>query len=318
MQVIRDLDDPLLKTPSILTFGVYDGLHLGHQLIMRRVAERAKATRLPATVLTFEPHPRAVLNPETAPPLLQTFEQKASTMNETGIDQLVVLPFTRELSMVKAEAFLMDIVFGALNAHEVYLGQGFAFGHNREGKFELLKQVARRLYRFAEEVPEVMLRGHRVSSTLVRRLVSAGRMNLARRMLGRPYEIEGCVMEGRRIGKAKLNYATANMRPLGSVIPATGVYITVTHFDGGRRPSISNIGHRPTFGGDPEVTLETHIFDFDGDLYDKRISVAFLHRLRGEQKFGSIDDLRLQIDRDTERAFKFFQKAPVRRHCDYV
>src|SRR5574339_893805 len=172
MRLFHGTDNAEIQRPTVLTLGVFDGLHLGHQLIMRTVVERARAVGAVPTVITFDPHPRAVLHPETAPPLLQTFEQKMEGMERLGIDQTVVLDFTPELSRLSADEFLLRYIFGRLDAREVYLGQGFAFGHNREGRFELLRQVAARLGRVAEEVPEVLIHRHRVSSTMIRRLFS--------------------------------------------------------------------------------------------------------------------------------------------------
>lgn len=316
MKIFRDLNQSDIKTPTVLTFGVFDGLHLAHQMIMRRVVNRAHTLNAPATVVTFDPHPRAVLHPATAPPLLQTFEQKMDSIQRLGISQTIVLDFTTEFSQISAEDFLTRFIFGRLDAREVYLGQGFAFGHNREGRFELLNEVANRLGRFAEEVPEVLVHNHRVSSTIIRRLLVAGRINLARRMLGRPYGIESRVIEGRKIGKAQLRYATANLKPHNTVIPANGVYITLTLVEDVWRPSITNIGNKPTLGGDAEVTVETHVMDFDRELYGEKIRVRFLHRLRGERKFESIDALRAQIDLDYGRAVRYFQRPVVRRNLE--
>jgi riboflavin kinase/FMN adenylyltransferase len=317
MRIIRDIQNAELATPTILTFGVFDGLHLAHQQIMSRVVTRARASGMPATVVTFDPHPRAVLHPQTAPPLLQTFEQKMDGMQRFGVDQAIVLNFTPELSQVTAEAFLLDTIFGRLDAREVYLGHGFAFGHNREGRFPLLNQIAERLGRVAEEVPEVVIRGHRVSSTMIRRLLSAGRVNLARRMLGRPYGIESRVIEGRKLGKTQLQYATANLKPQNTVIPADGVYVTLTFAEGEWRRSVTNIGHRPTFGSEPEVTVETHVVDFDSELYGEKIRVRFLHRLRSERKFESVDALRAQIDLDLRRTLRYFELESVRQSFEF-
>ena len=314
MRIFRGIEDSAIDSPTVLTFGVFDGLHLAHQLIMSRVVERARTLGVPATVVTFDPHPRAVLHPETAPPLLQTFDQKMEGIGRLGVDQTVVLEFTPELSRLSADEFLLRFIFGRLDAREVYLGQGFAFGHNREGRFALLSQVAGRLGRVAEEVPEVVIRGNRVSSTMIRRLLSTGRVNLARRMLGRPYGIESRVIEGRKIAKTQLRYATANLKPHNTVIPANGVYITLTLVENVWRRSITNIGNKPTFGGDPEVTVETHVMDFDRELYGEKIRVRFLHRLRGEKRFESIDALRDQIDRDYRRAVRYFEMDLVRRN----
>ncbi|HET9533539.1 MAG TPA: bifunctional riboflavin kinase/FAD synthetase [Blastocatellia bacterium] len=318
MRVFRDLEDNELKTPTVLTFGVFDGLHLAHQQIVGRVIARAQATGLAATVVTFDPHPRAVLHPETAPPLLQTFEQKMEGLERLGVDQTVVLNFDLELSRVSATDFLLNIIFGRLDAREVYLGHGFAFGYNREGRFELLKKVADSLGRVASEVPEVLIRNRRVSSTMIRRLLGSGRVNLARRMMGRPYGIEGRVVEGRRVGRAQLGYATANLKPHNRVIPANGVYITLTLIEGEWRRSVTNIGLRPTFGDQKEATVETHIMDFDDELYGDKIRVRFLHRLRGEMKFESVDALRSQIDHDYRRASLYFENDCVRRNLEFV
>ena len=317
MKICRNIDDCEVQTPTVLTFGVFDGLHLAHQQIVSKAVERAHTLDIPSTVVTFDPHPRAVLRPQTAPPLLQTFEQKMEGLERLGIEQCVVLNFTPELARVSAEDFLLKIIFGRLDAREVYLGHGFAFGHNREGNFALLERVASQMGRIAQEVPEIMIRGHRVSSTMIRRLLMAGRVNLARRMLGRPYGIESLVIEGRKIAGAQLNYPTANLKPQNTVIPVNGVYITLTLVEGFWRRSITNIGNKPTFGTDSEVTVETHVLDFDRELYGEKIRVRFLHRLRGEHKFESVDALRSQIESDSGRAIRYFQMESVRRSFDF-
>jgi riboflavin kinase/FMN adenylyltransferase len=318
MKVFRDLGDTAIQRQCILTFGVFDGLHLGHQSIIDRVVARGRSERRPSTVVTFDPHPRAVLHPEGAPHFLQTFEQKMEGLQALGIDQVIVLEFTTALSQVSAERFLLDIIFGRLDAREVYVGRGSTFGHAREGHFELLERVARRLNRVAAEVPEATLRGRRISSSMVRRLISSGRTGVARRMLGRPYEIEGRVVEGRKLGKSKLNYATANVKPQGFVVPATGVYVTTAGLDGRWHRSVTNVGHRPTVGSEPEVTIETHVIGFDRELYGQNLQVRFLHRLRNEFKFESIDALRGQIDKDYRRALRYFDSALVRRNLEFT
>lgn len=318
MIICRDINSCELRTPTILTFGVFDGLHLAHQAIMQKVVERAQATGLAATVVTFDPHPRAFLHPESAPPLLHTFEQKMEGLERLGIDQTCVLKFTRELASQSAEAFLTELIFGKLNAQEVYLGEGFAFGYKRQGNFELLKSVADRLNRKAQEVPEILLRGKRVSSTAIRNLLRAGHINLARRMLGRPYGVESRVIEGNKIGKAKLHYATANLKPHNAVVPANGVYVTLTLIEDDWHRSITNVGVRPTVSNDNQVTVESHILNFDEELYGEKIRVRFLHRLRGEKKFASLDELKLQIDRDYQRAVRYFNRVLVKRNFEFL
>jgi riboflavin kinase / FMN adenylyltransferase len=318
MKICRDINSCDIQTPTITTFGVFDGLHLGHQAVMARLVERAKATGLPATVVTFDPHPRAVLTPDSAPPLLHTFNQKMEGLERLGIDQVIVIDFTKEFAKESAEYFLNETIFGRLDSQEVYLGQGFAFGHKRAGNFALLKEVAEGLHRLAEEVPELLVRGQRISSTAVRNLLRDGRVNLARRMLGRPYGVESRVLEGRKIGKEKLHYATANLKPHNRVLPANGVYITLTLIEGEWHRSLTNIGYRPTVGEDTEVTVETHVMDFNQEIYGETIRVRFLHRLRGEKKFASVDDLRQQIDRDYRRSVKYFERVAVKRNIEFL
>src|SRR3954465_12682414 len=185
MRLFHGTDNAKIARPTVLTLGVFDGLHLGHQLIMQTVVERARALGAVPTVITFDPHPRAVLHPESAPPLLQTFDQKIEALSVLGIEQTIVVRFTEEFSSIRAEDFLSDVVVDRLHAKEVYLGKGFAFGHNREGNIELLKRMGEQLGFIAGEVPEVKLRGCRVSSSKIRQLLAAGQVNLARRMLGR-------------------------------------------------------------------------------------------------------------------------------------
>jgi riboflavin kinase/FMN adenylyltransferase len=313
MRLFHGTDNAEIARPTVLTLGVFDGLHLGHQLIMRTVVERARALQAVPTVITFDPHPRAVLHPESAPPLLQTFDQKIEAFGVLGIEQAIVVRFTRSFAEIEAEDFLRDVVRDRLHAAEVYLGRGFAFGRNREGNIELLRRVSERLGFRAEEVPEVRLRGQRISSSRIRELLSEGRVNLARRMLGRPYGVEGRVVRGAERGRT-LGFPTANLRPQNRVIPRRGVYVTATLIEGAWRRSITNIGTRPTFEGDgAQASVETYVMNWTGDLYGDVVRVRFLLRLRDEQKFASIDELKTQIARDRDRASEYFERSGVRR-----
>src|ERR1051325_11275605 len=201
MRIFHGTDNAEIQRPTVVTLGVFDGLHLGHQLIMKTVVERAKATGATPTVITFEPHPRAVLHPESAPPLLQTLDQKIEAMGVLGIEQTIVIHFDKAFSQIRAEDFLREIIVDRLQAKEVYLGRGFFFGHNREGNIDLLRRVSEQLGFVADEVPEVRLRGKRSGSKGVRELLHAGKVNLAQRMLGRPYGVEGPVVRGASRGQ---------------------------------------------------------------------------------------------------------------------
>lgn len=311
MRLFHGIENAEIQRPTVLTLGVFDGLHLGHQLIMRTVVERAAAVTAVPTVITFDPHPRAVLHPESSPPLLQTLDQKVEGFGVMGIQQTIVVPFTREFSQVAAEDFLRDVVHERLQAKEVYLGKGFAFGHNREGNIELLRKISCTLGFVADEVPVVSLRGRRVSSSRIRELLLQGKVNLARRMLGRPYGVEGRVVRGKERGHV-LGFPTANLHPQNRVIPARGVYVTGTLIDGQWRRSVTNVGVRPTFESDTEPSVETFVIDWSGDLYGDVVRVRFLHRLRDERRFNSLEELRAQIQRDVQRAENYFERSGSR------
>jgi riboflavin kinase / FMN adenylyltransferase len=317
MEIIKGTENPAIRRRTVLTLGVFDGLHLGHQEIVRTVVERALLVDATPTVVTFDPHPRQVLKPETAPPLLQTFNQKMEGLRHLGIQQVIVLEFNQELSSLSAEEFVQKFIVDALSAREVYLGKGFAFGNQRRGNIELLQKLSHKFEFYAAEVPEVQLRGHRISSTMIRRLLKAGRVNLARRMLGRAYGIEGLVTRGHGIGR-KLLYPTANLQIQNRVLPADGVYVTLSLVDGIWRRSVTNIGKRPTFGGELESKVETHLIDYDEDLLEKTIRVRVLHRLRGEKKFSGIEQLRTQIAIDRDRAIRYFKSKFVSRNLNFV
>src|SRR5947209_3153003 len=185
MRLFHGYENAEIARPTVLTLGVFDGLHLGHQLIISRVVERARAVGAVPTVITFDPHPRAVLHPESAPPLLQTFDQKIEAFGVLGVEQTIVIRFTREFAQVSAGEFLRDVVYERLHAQEVYLGRGFAFGRGREGNIELLRKVSHELGFFADEVPEVRLRDQRISSSSIRQWLADGRVNLTRCMTAR-------------------------------------------------------------------------------------------------------------------------------------
>jgi len=311
MRLFHGTDNAEIQRPTVLTLGVFDGLHLGHQLIIRTVAERAKVSGAVPTAITFDPHPRAVLHPASSPPLLQTLDQKVEGFGILGIEQTIVVRFTEEFAQIRAEDFLRDVVSERLQAREVYLGRGFNFGHNREGNIDLLRRVSSELGFVADEAPEVRLRGQRVSSSRIRDLLAQGRVNLARRMLGRPYGVEGLVVRGNERGH-KLGFPTANLHPQNRVIPAHGVYVTGTLIDGQWRRSVTNVGTRPTFETGTEPSVETFVINWSGDLYGDVIRVRFLYRLRDEKKFGSLEELKAQIENDVARAENYFDRAGAR------
>jgi riboflavin kinase/FMN adenylyltransferase len=310
MKIFHGTENANIVRPTVMTLGVFDGLHLGHQKIMSTVVERAVAIDAVPTAITFDPHPRAVLHPENAPPLLQTLDQRLSNFEILGIKQSIVIRFDQTFASQDAELFLRDIVHDRLGAKEVYLGHGFAFGKDRGGNIELLKKMSGELGFLADEVAEVRLRGHRISSSQIRQLLKKGKVNLARRMLGRPYGVEGSIIRGDRRGHT-IGFPTANLKPSNRVVPKYGVYATATLIDGVWRKGVTNIGVRPTFENGSEPSIETHVFDFDDDLYGAVLRVRFLHRIRDERKFAGIDELKCQIERDVLTAKRYFSFSGV-------
>ncbi|MEJ7861839.1 MAG: bifunctional riboflavin kinase/FAD synthetase [Pyrinomonadaceae bacterium] len=316
MKIFHGTDNAKILRPTVLTLGVFDGLHLGHQAIMQTVVSRALAVNAVPTAITFDPHPRSVINPENAPPLLQTLDQRLNALEFFGIEQTVIVRFDQDFAAQDAELFLREIIYERLQAREVYLGKGFAFGKNRGGNIELLRRMSEELGFFADEVPEVCLRGARISSSKIRELLALGKVNLARRMLGRPYGVEGVIIRGDQRGRT-IGFPTANLKPQNRVIPKYGVYATANLIGGRWRRSITNVGVRPTFEGDREPSIESYIFDFDGNLYGDVLRVRFLHRIRDERKFGGgIEELKIQIAKDSIRALNYFARFGVKSMLD--
>lgn len=317
MKIFHGTDNAGILRGTVLTLGVFDGLHLGHQAIMKTVVERAETIGAVPTALTFDPHPRAVLYPENAPPLLQTLDQRLANFEFLGIKQAIVINFDKKFAEQDAEIFLRDIIFERFQAKEVYLGKGFAFGKNRAGNIELLRKISQELGFVADEVSEITLRGIRISSSKIRKLLQNGKVNLVRRMLGRPYGIEGQIVHGLQRGRT-IGFPTANLKPVNRVIPKFGVYATATLIDGIWRRGITNVGVRPTFDDDSAPSIETFIFDFDGDLYGDVLRVRFLYRIRDERKFNGIEELKSQIEKDTKHALLYFKRQGVNNSLDIV
>jgi riboflavin kinase/FMN adenylyltransferase len=317
MKIFHGTENAKIIRPTVLTLGVFDGLHLGHQKIMEAVVERAQKLGVSPTAITFDPHPRAVLHPGSAPPLLQTLDQRLANFDVLGIEQAIVITFDREFAAQSAEEFITRIIHGRLQAKEVYLGKGFAFGRARGGNITLLRKMSDELGFFADEVDEVQLRGQRISSSRIRDLLAKGGVNMVRRMLGRPYGVEGVIIRGDRRGHA-IGFPTANLHPHNRVIPKYGVYATATLINGTWRRSITNIGVRPTFGADAEPSIESHIFDFDRELYGDVLRVRFLHRIRDEKKFAGVDELKAQIKKDAEEALNYFSRKGVKQMLDII
>ena len=301
------LNKRLEKAPdSVATIGVFDGVHLGHQLVISKVLEQARQRRLVSTVITFDRSPREVLDPSFRPQLLTTLEEKSDIIASLGVDQLVVLPFTREMASLSAWDFMQQVLSDQLHVKVLFTGYDNRFGHDRTEGFD-------DYVRYGEQLGMQVLRGDvelmdggslAVSSSEIRRLLAdEGRVELMPRYLTRCYVLRGRVMPGEHIGH-KIGYPTANLEPedAGKLIPAAGVYAVWAMLEGEQspRPAMMNIGMRPTFDGHHQ-TLEVNILGFDGDLYGQMVEVAFVERLRDERKFDSPEALAAQLEQDRDR-----------------
>ncbi len=305
MRIARSIAEAAEFAPSALTIGNFDGVHRGHQHLFEELAREARERRLRATALTFHPHPACVVAPDRAPRLLTTPEERVALMGDYGIEQALILPFTREIARMSPEEFVERIVVDALGAKLVLVGDNFRFGHKQSGDTHLLAGLGERLGFATHVAGSVGCRGRVVSSSEVRRLIEQGDVSLACRLLNRPYSISGEVVPGHGVG-AKQAVPTLNLRTQAQVLPRTGVYITRTS-DGSRWNSITNIGFRPTFGGDPDLSIETFLLDPPPAEAPRHIRVEFLHRVRDERKFETPQALKAQILRDVSRAKKFFR-----------
>jgi riboflavin kinase/FMN adenylyltransferase len=290
----------------VLTAGSFDGVHRGHQRLVRRAVVDAAAIAASPVALTFDPHPRCVLDPAGCPPLLTTVEERAELLTGEGVQRTMVIEFTRELSTWSATKFC-DALLESLRIKEFVIGPGFAFGHRRQGDEAFLRDYGAAHGFTVVTVPPLMRRGRRVSSGWVREAVSAGRVGEARALLGRNYSVAGVVEHGDKRG-ATLGFPTANIAiDPRRCRPAVGVYATRVLVDHRWRDAATSIGFRPTFGGD-WLTVEAYLLDFDGDLYGKHVRLEFVSRLRGERKFRDAAALIVQMNRDVEDTIRRLRK----------
>lgn len=296
-----------LPSGGVAAIGNFDGIHRGQRLVLERAVERARELDLPAIVITFDPHPKAVLSPETAPRRLTTPQQKESLLEQAGIDVLLVVRFDRSFAAIPAEEFVRDFLHRRLGLSQVFVGQGFTFGHRREGNLAMLERLGEELGLEVAAVEEVVYRGERISSTRIRRALDEGRVEDVLEMLGRPYAITGKVVRGDRMGK-KLGWPTINVDPDNEILPANGVYAGRVLFPDFPAPfeAVTNIGTRPTVYENHQRVVESHIMDFSSDAYGRPVELRFYKHLREEKMFPTVMDLSVQIGRDVEHTREFF------------
>lgn len=297
---------------TALTIGIFDGLHLGHQALLLGVVEHAQKHGLTAAAITFDPHPLQILRPEHAPKLLMTLDQRLAGFEHLGLDAALVMKFDQTLSHVGPEDFVRDVLVEHLRARVVRVGKNFRFGHRHAGDVRLLQELGAELDFEVEVVPPVVVRGTLASSTAIRYALHEGRVTDAARLLGRPFTLSGEIHAGTGQGR-RLVVPTLNLAPQQEVLPKTGVYITESVVGGRRHPSVTNIGHRPTFSGH-HLTVESHLFEFSSEITAGAMEVHFWKRLRDEKKFKGPDALRAQIQRDITRAQVFFRKQAEAEH----
>jgi len=305
MRVFRGHSRPV-PAPVVLAIGNFDGVHLGHVALVKRLAEVAACSQLAPTVLTFEPHPREFFAPASAPARLTTLREKLELLGESGARQAMICPFNARFAALSADEFIQQVLVRGCQVRYLIIGDDFRFGRGRTGDFTLLQDAGRRFGFAVEAMSSVMVDGERVSSSAIRQALVAGNMAHAARLLGRPYIIDGQVSHGQKLGR-QIGFATANLRIKHNPLPMSGVFaVEVSGLGGKPLPGVANLGIRPTVGGTRPL-LEVHLFDFERDIYGAHISVRFVHKLRNEQRFPNIDALKAQIAADAANARAFFE-----------
>jgi riboflavin kinase/FMN adenylyltransferase len=302
MQVVHGHRSAPAWQGAAIAIGNFDGVHLGHRALIQRARELAAATGALSVALTFDPHPATVLAPGHAPRMLTSIGRRVELLAEAGIDAVVIEPFTRELASASADAFIDDLVLGALRARAVVVGYDFNYGHGRTGSVAVLQAHGARAGVEVAIVPPVTVDGEIAASTKVRGFLRAGELARAERMLGRRWDVDGVVVHGAKRGRA-IGVPTANITPSVELAVAPGIYAVTLAVEGGRPlPAVASLGTNPTFVDEGGLVLEVHVLDWNGDIYDRRVRTTFVARLRDEQKFDSVEALITQIQHDISDA----------------
>jgi riboflavin kinase/FMN adenylyltransferase len=295
---------PTGREPVVATIGNFDGVHVGHQAILASVVAAGKARSAPSLLITFDPHPLAVVSPSRRPKLLQTRRQKLEALEASRIDAVLILPFDREMAALTGEEFFGELLSERIRFATIHVGRNFRFGRARAGDLRALTEIGRARGFSVVGVPQVEIEKETVSSSAIRTAIDDGDVVRARAMLGRPFALTGEVVRGAGRGRS-IEFPTANLAVENESIPKRGVYVTETVALATRYPSVTNVGIRPTFGG-TTLSVETHLIDVDEDLYGERLEVSFLARLRDERTFAGPTELADQIARDRAAASSYF------------
>jgi riboflavin kinase / FMN adenylyltransferase len=301
MDVIRGIENiPTHLRCAVVTIGNFDGIHLGHQLILRRLVEEARREKCPAVVISFEPHPKMVLHPERRPfYLITSLEEKIRLLADHDADTFILIPFSLEYARTTAEEFVCGVLWERLHIRKIIIGHDYTFGRGKEGNEAFLSAFGKRLGFEVEVMNAVRVGDTTVSSTKIREAILAGEVHLAASLLGRPYNLSGRVVSGHRRG-VNLGFPTANISPDKELVPPSGVYAVNVILEGIRRQGALSIGINPTFTNGAR-SIEVHILDFKEDIYGKTLDVLFIERIRDEIRFESPEGLIAQIDRDINR-----------------
>jgi len=283
----------------VLAIGNFDGVHLGHQAIFRKLVERAEKNNGTSVVFTFEPHPLRVTAPERAPQILTPFKEKVELIKNSGIDVIICANFTKEFALIKAEDFVKEMLFKTIGIKEVFIGSNYRFGRARKGSPELLRELGRECGFKVTVMEELKLHNVILSSSRIRTLIAKGRVDEASVCLGRHYSVLGIVIEGAKRGKRLLKIPTANIAVFNELLPKDGVYAVTVNIGKRLYGGAANIGCNPTFK-DKRFSFEVHIFDFDGNLLGKNLRVNFIRRIRDEKKFSGAEELASQMKKDIE------------------
>jgi riboflavin kinase/FMN adenylyltransferase len=300
---------PIVESGSCITIGNFDGVHLGHQRLLGRVRDKAVSNGLASIVITFDPHPLRVLLGQT-PPFITLIDQKLGLLERQGLDAVLCLEFTKDMAELSPEAFVGQYLVRSLNLKELVIGHDYAFGKNRAGNYEVLSQLGQEHGFGVERIDPVYLNGDVVSSTRIRRLIQNGRVDEAKPLLGRYYQVNGTVIEGQQRGGPILGVPTANLKLEDELFPKTGVYAVWAELDQAVYPAVANVGHNPTFGQNA-LSVEVHIFDFEESIYGRSLRIHLVSRLRSEKRFSGIEELLDQIHRDMAKAREVLAKPAM-------
>jgi riboflavin kinase / FMN adenylyltransferase len=312
MRLIRGIPHlPVFKNGCVLSIGNFDGVHLGHQAVIKKLAGRGKVLGLPVVIMVFEPQPLEYFLGADAPPRLTRLREKIIQLAKLPVDDLVIVRFNKQIANYEAALFIEEVLISKLNVKHLVIGDDFHFGKARQGDFALLKEKGKAFGFQVEDTGSLQVSGQRVSSTLIRKALAMGDLDKAGAMLGYPYSVCGRIVHGDKRGRT-IGYPTANIRMSRKNIPVSGVFaVTMTGIDGLEFQGVANVGVRPTVDGSNNVVLETFLFDFNKDIYGCYVEVHFKQKIRAEQRFQTVDGLIAQIEEDVAAAKKIFAASTI-------